>query len=71
MNEIKYCKDCKWVNHGLFTRWEFAKCNHPKTNEDTGDLYIHPNVTGPRYAGTARKHANLCGNEGRFFEVKQ
>lgn len=70
MDEMKFCKDCRWCERGI--NLQYSKCKNPRLVE-TYRGYVDP-VTGEQreggercsYCNTNRMYA--CGEEGRFFE---
>lgn len=70
----KICKDCKFFKKDFFTETKFGHCtNFP--NQPTNDYSLVDGVkemplTSYHYCATARKFADMCGPEAKYFESK-
>lgn len=79
--DIKFCKDCKFCKRTwtdfvfLFGTYRFAMCNHPRLLEvSTEHLVSGGKAVSSKYCSnerTAYEWLDVCGPEGKYFEVKK
>lgn len=67
--EIKFCKDCRWVKGGWFS-YRYAKCVRPSFLS-----FVTGKSEEEHYAETERMRGfsvlkDHCGPEAKFFEPK-
>lgn len=74
MNEVRYCKDCRWRKVIMIGDTDYSECIVPTgKNLVTGEAG-HPKYT---YCSTMRmggwldaRLTGACGKEARFFQVR-
>lgn len=80
MEEVRFCKDCRFCKRSLqlFRRWGyyFAKCTHPKSTSYDRDLKLEALVDGkepkPKYNFcSSMRSSGECGGEGKLYEPKE
>jgi hypothetical protein len=75
-NDIKLCKDCKFVKRNLvdlfffLDSYRFAKCTHPSAiMNPNSDYYVTGNAGDYYYCSTQRDYE--CGKQGKYFQSKK
>lgn len=71
----KLCIDCKFFTKPFFTSNEFGKCVlFPRVVEN--DNFLVNGINTPtnkesHYCSIVRRHDDMCGKEGKFYEKKK
>lgn len=69
--EVRLCKDCKWMRVGILDRifryYRFARCANPID----GGRAVLVDGSGGLLCGTRRGPLDLCGLSGDLWEPKK
>lgn len=78
MNDIKFCKDCKWCAPritGVFFKtkdYDYAKCSNLSLNKSKVDYLVSGDVKkNGCFCSSLRCRDGQCGQEAKYFEPKE